>query len=202
MAFFANCEETQVRIAIIAVSDGSCSSNLTGLIAAGPYRTRGSLRRNHGPEVVTEARWAHPVEESRRLTGGGGVALPPSVCCCRAHMRIGSDCRVRWNVCWRRSDQALGRSEQSAVVRAGSHSAALAKGETDAQRLAQLGAERLQCTNEQRVDALTGKVHPKISFCPRNPRGLRSHLSRCQCMGHDGPSFRSVRLLTGRLTRG
>jgi len=64
MAFFANCEEVQVRIAIIAVSHGSCSSNLTGLIAAGPYRSRGSLRRNHGPEVVTEARWAHPAQKN------------------------------------------------------------------------------------------------------------------------------------------
>jgi transposase len=37
---------------------------------------------------------------------------------------------------------------------------ALAKGETDAQRLAQLGDERLQCTEEQLVDTLTGRVHP------------------------------------------
>jgi transposase len=37
---------------------------------------------------------------------------------------------------------------------------ALAKGETDAHRLAQLGDERLQCTEEQLVDALTGRVHP------------------------------------------
>ena len=37
---------------------------------------------------------------------------------------------------------------------------ALAKGETDAHRLAQLGDERLQCREEQLVDALTGRVHP------------------------------------------
>jgi transposase len=37
---------------------------------------------------------------------------------------------------------------------------ALAKGETDANKLAQLGDERLQCTEEQLVDALTGRVHP------------------------------------------
>jgi transposase len=37
---------------------------------------------------------------------------------------------------------------------------ALAKGETDAQRLAQLGDERLHCTEEQLVDALTGRVQP------------------------------------------
>jgi len=37
---------------------------------------------------------------------------------------------------------------------------ALAKGETDAHRLAQLGDERLQCTEEQLVDALSGRVHP------------------------------------------
>jgi transposase len=35
---------------------------------------------------------------------------------------------------------------------------ALAKGETDPKQLAQLGDERLQCTEEQRVDALTGRV--------------------------------------------
>ena len=37
---------------------------------------------------------------------------------------------------------------------------ALAKGETDAKRLAQLGDERLHCTEEQLVDALTGRVQP------------------------------------------
>jgi transposase len=37
---------------------------------------------------------------------------------------------------------------------------ALAKGETDAKRLAQLGDERLRCTEEQLVDALTGRVQP------------------------------------------
>jgi transposase len=35
---------------------------------------------------------------------------------------------------------------------------ALAKGETDPKQLAQLGDERLQCTEEQVVDALTGRV--------------------------------------------
>jgi transposase len=35
---------------------------------------------------------------------------------------------------------------------------ALAKGETDPRQLAQLGDERLQCTEEQLVDALTGRV--------------------------------------------
>ena len=37
---------------------------------------------------------------------------------------------------------------------------ALANGETDPKRLAQLGGERLQCTEEQLVDALTGRVQP------------------------------------------
>jgi transposase len=37
---------------------------------------------------------------------------------------------------------------------------ALAKGETDPKKLAQLGDERLQCTEEQLVDALTGRVQP------------------------------------------
>jgi hypothetical protein len=37
---------------------------------------------------------------------------------------------------------------------------ALANGETDAHLLAQLGDGRLQCTEEQLVDALTGRVHP------------------------------------------
>ena len=37
---------------------------------------------------------------------------------------------------------------------------ALAKGETDSKKLAQLGDERLQCTEEQLVDALTGRVQP------------------------------------------
>ena len=37
---------------------------------------------------------------------------------------------------------------------------ALANGETDPQKLAQLGGERLQCTEEQLVDALTGRAQP------------------------------------------
>jgi len=37
---------------------------------------------------------------------------------------------------------------------------ALAKGETDPKKLAQLGDERLQCTEEQLVDALTGRTQP------------------------------------------
>ena len=37
---------------------------------------------------------------------------------------------------------------------------ALANGETDPKKLAQLGDERLQCTEEQLVDALTGRVQP------------------------------------------
>ena len=37
---------------------------------------------------------------------------------------------------------------------------ALSQGETDPARLAQLGDERLQCTEEQLVDALTGRVQP------------------------------------------
>jgi transposase len=36
---------------------------------------------------------------------------------------------------------------------------ALAEGETDAKQLAQLGDERLKCTEEQLIDALTGRVH-------------------------------------------
>jgi transposase len=37
---------------------------------------------------------------------------------------------------------------------------AVAKGETDPKPFAQLGAERLQCTEEQRVDALRGRAQP------------------------------------------
>src|SRR5215468_5102346 len=37
---------------------------------------------------------------------------------------------------------------------------ALAQGETDAKKLAELGDERLHCTEEQLVDALTGRVQP------------------------------------------
>src|ERR1700758_3844182 len=37
---------------------------------------------------------------------------------------------------------------------------ALAQGETDPQKLAQLGGERLQCTEEQLGDAWTGKAQP------------------------------------------
>ena len=37
---------------------------------------------------------------------------------------------------------------------------ALASGETDPRKLAQLGGERLQCTEEQLVDALTGRGQP------------------------------------------
>ena len=37
---------------------------------------------------------------------------------------------------------------------------ALAHGETDPKQLAELGDERLQCTEEQLVDALTGRVQP------------------------------------------
>ena len=37
---------------------------------------------------------------------------------------------------------------------------ALAQGESDAKKLADLGDERLQCTEEQLVDALTGRVQP------------------------------------------
>jgi hypothetical protein len=37
---------------------------------------------------------------------------------------------------------------------------ALAKGETDPKKLAQLGDERLQCTGEQLVYALAGRVQP------------------------------------------
>jgi hypothetical protein len=36
----------------------------------------------------------------------------------------------------------------------------LAKGETDPKQLAQLGDERLQCSEEQLVDALTGRAQP------------------------------------------
>jgi transposase len=46
---------------------------------------------------------------------------------------------------------------------------ALAKGETDPKKLAQLGDERLRCTEEQLVDALTGTVQPMhramLGFC-------------------------------------
>ncbi len=37
---------------------------------------------------------------------------------------------------------------------------ALAEGETDPKQLARLGDKRLQCTEEQLVDALTGRVQP------------------------------------------
>ena len=37
---------------------------------------------------------------------------------------------------------------------------ALAQGETDAKRLALLGDERLKCSEEQLIEALTGRTHP------------------------------------------
>lgn len=37
---------------------------------------------------------------------------------------------------------------------------ALAQGETDAKRLASLGDERLKCSEEQLIEALTGRTHP------------------------------------------
>ena len=37
---------------------------------------------------------------------------------------------------------------------------ALAEGETDPKKLAELGGQRLQCSEEQLVDALTGRPHP------------------------------------------
>ena len=42
----------------------------------------------------------------------------------------------------------------------GQHLGTLAKGETDPEKLAQPGDERLQCTEEQLVDALTGRAQP------------------------------------------
>jgi hypothetical protein len=42
---------------------------------------------------------------------------------------------------------------------------ALADGETDPNKLAQLGGERLQCTEEQLVDALTGRAQPCMGRC-------------------------------------
>ncbi|HEX8895128.1 MAG TPA: hypothetical protein VF783_17500 [Terriglobales bacterium] len=36
----------------------------------------------------------------------------------------------------------------------------MAEGETDPKKLAQLGDERFECTEEQLVDALTGRVQP------------------------------------------
>jgi len=51
---------------------------------------------------------------------------------------------------------------------------ALAKGERDAQRLADLGDERLQCTEEQLRDALTGRATPD------QQKLLKLHMERLQ----------------------
>ena len=40
---------------------------------------------------------------------------------------------------------------------------ALAQGETDAKRLALLGDERLKCSEEQLIEALTGRTHPVLA---------------------------------------
>src|ERR1700746_1703417 len=55
---------------------------------------------------------------------------------------------------------------------------ALAQGETDPKRLAELGDERLHCTQEQLVDALTGRVQPM-------QRGMLAlQLQRLQLIDH------------------
>ena len=62
---------------------------------------------------------------------------------------------------------------------------ALANGETDPKKLAQLGGERLQCTEEQLVDALTGRaqpVHGAIILACRNRSYLRSSMGWCPCL--------------------
>jgi len=42
---------------------------------------------------------------------------------------------------------------------------ALAQGETDPKKLAELGDERLHCTEEQLVDALTEECNPYTGEC-------------------------------------
>ena len=42
---------------------------------------------------------------------------------------------------------------------------ALAEGETDPKKLAELGDDRLHCTEQQLVDALTGRVQPMHREC-------------------------------------
>jgi len=53
---------------------------------------------------------------------------------------------------------------------------ALANGETDAKSLALLGDDRLKCTEEQLVEALTGRSHPLHRKCSR------SSWSDCGCL--------------------
>ena len=52
----------------------------------------------------------------------------------------------------------------------------LTNGETDAQSLALLGDDRLKCTEEQLVEALTGRSHPLHRKCSR------SSWSDCGCL--------------------
>ena len=63
---------------------------------------------------------------------------------------------------------------------------AMAKGETDPQRLAELGDERLQCTEEQLVDALTGRVQPM------HQEMLRLQLERLQLIDQQMAELNSM----------
>ena len=70
-------------------------------------------------------------------------------------------CRSRWSVCGKRCASSMSIVVSNLLGASGLRILhALAKGETDPQRLAQLGDERLQCTEEQLVDALTGRGQP------------------------------------------
>jgi hypothetical protein len=58
----------------------------------------------------------------------------------------------------RNADQVVDCGQQSAGASGLRILHALTSGETDPKKLAQLGGERLQCTEEQLLDTLTGRV--------------------------------------------
>ena len=57
---------------------------------------------------------------------------------------------------WLKKTGTIGRESCQRIA----YSACFGQGETDPRKLAQLGGERLQCTEEQLVDALTGRAQP------------------------------------------
>jgi transposase len=73
---------------------------------------------------------------------------------------------------------------------------ALAHGETDPKQLAELGDERLQCTEEQLVDALTGRVQPMhremLSLQLQRLQLIDQQMAQLNVMiaGHEGTSRR------------
>jgi hypothetical protein len=58
--------------------------------------------------------------------------------------------------------QAVQCSERSARCQRASHAAGFGRGETEPKKLVALGDDRLKCTQEQLVDALTGLPFPRF----------------------------------------